>query len=267
MEKKNVKKLAFEIYRKGYIGRLFKEEIKPILQKYGEEINAFRKEWLLEARTIKTEQDYQSWLNVIENRLKSKKTDIAYFEEEEGLTLNGYDVTAIELFTLMEENPRILPQGNSPRSVFDYRLRQLMRKLGIDPDWYGLFLNYLFTGEINLELISHPNIEVTERFMFGPESDELDHRITLNVGPNTRLDDVKKVWRFVIEPLQKKTKAFWKGKVRKKPTMETAMKMLELQKQGKTITQILKIIDTEGLRWDEIKARKAIDRVKKRLQK
>lgn len=36
--------------------------------------------------------------------------------------------------------------------------------------------------------------------MFGPENDELDHKISLNVGPNTRIEDVKKVWRYVVEP-------------------------------------------------------------------
>ncbi len=267
MEDKNSKRLAFETYRKEYIGRLFKEEIEPLFQKYGKEIEEFRKEWLLGDKAIKTDEDYQSWLREIEDRLQGKKTEIAYFEEEEGHTLEGYDTVAIELFTLMEENPRILPQGDSVQSVFDYRFRQLMRKLAIDPDWYGLFLNYLFTGEINLDLIGHPNIEVSERFLFGPESDELDHKISLNVGPNTRLDDVKKVWRFVVKPLQKEIKALWKGKGRKKPAMEKALEMIKLQKQGKTIKQILDIIDPKCEVWDEIKARKAIARAKKRLQK
>lgn len=83
--------------------RLFKEEIQPLLQRNEKEINEFRKDWLLESKVIKTNEDYQGWVNEIENKLKDRKMEIAYFEEEEGLTLSGYDITAIELFTLMEK--------------------------------------------------------------------------------------------------------------------------------------------------------------------
>lgn len=267
MGKKNEKQKAFEEYQKKYIGKFLKEELSFLLKRHEKEIDAFRKEWRLTNRKIKTEKDYKNWLKEIEKKLKDKKFEVAYFEEEEGHTLKGYDTVAIELFTLMEESPRIYPQGDSPEAVFDYRLRQLMRKLGIDPDWYGLFLNYLYSGEINLKLVSHPNIEITERFLFGPENDEIDHRISLNIGPNTRLEEVKKVWRFIVEPLQKKMKALWKGKTREKPTKEIALKMLKLHRQGKTVPQILEIIDPGGQKWDEVKARKAIARAKKWLEK
>lgn len=267
MGKKNGKQKAFETYQNKYIGRLFKEELKPLLEKYKGEINAFRNEWLLTSRIIRTEKEYQEWLEIIEKKLGYKKTKVAYFEEEEGHTLKGYDTVAIELFTLMEESPRITPQGDSLEAVFDYRFRQLMRKLGIDPDWYGLFLNYIFTGKINLKLIGHPNIEITERFLFGPENDEIDHRISLNVGPNTRIEEVKKAWRYIVKPLQGKMKALWKGKERKKPTHEVGIKALKLRQKGKTYKQILDELDPHSERFDEFSIRKAMMRAKQRLEK
>lgn len=267
MRKKNKKQKAFNSYQKEYIGRLFKEELKPLLKKHKEEIKKFRKEWLLTNRKIETEKDYRDWLELIEKKLQHKKFKVFYFEEEEGHTLEGYDTVAIELFTLMEESPRIYPQGDSPEAVFDYRLRQLMRKLGIDPDWRGLFLNYIFAEEINLKLVGHPNIEVTERFLFGSENDEIDHRISLNIGPNTRLEEVKKVFRFVVKPLQKSMKALWKGKTRRKPTHEISIKALKLKQKGKTYRQILDDLDPHSERFDEFSIRKAMIRAEERLEK
>lgn len=267
MRKKNKKQKAFEEYQKKYIGKFLKGELTLLLKKHQKEIDNFRKEWRLTKRKIKTAKDYQNWLKEIEKELKDRKFEVAYFEEEEGHTLKGYDTVAIELFTLMEESPRITPQGDSLKAVFDYRFRQLMRKLGIDPDWYGLFLNYIFTGEINLKFVGHPNIEVTERFIFGPENDEIDHRISLNIGPNTRKEEIDNVWKFIVEPLQKTMKSLWKGKIRKRPTHKIALKMLKLKEQGLTISQIIEKIDPEGKKWDIISAQKAIERVRKRIKK
>ena len=267
MRKKKTKEEVFKKFQVYCFNRYFKQDFRDRVRKYKKEINPFRKEWLLAGRKIKTDYDYQCWLKETEEKLSYKRFKIDYFEEEEGHTLQGYDTVAIELFTLMENSPRITSQGNSVASVFDYRFRQLMRKVGIDPDWYGLFLNYLFTDKFDPKLITRPNIEVTERFLYGPENDEIDHRLSLNIGPNTRKEDVDSLWQFVIEPLQKKMKSLWKGTTRKKPTRKIALRMLRLHNQGKTVPEILQIPSLNTDKWDETKVRKAIARAKKWVEK
>ena len=267
MSKKNTKEQVFKKFQTYYFNKYFKQDFRDRVRKYKKEINLFRKEWLLAGRKINTDYDYQCWLKEIEEKLSHKRSRIDYFEEEEGHTLKGYDTVAIELFTLMENWPRITSQGNSVASVFDYRFRQLMRKVGIDPDWYGLFLNYLFIDKVDPELITHPNIEVSERFLFGPENDEIDHRLSLNIGPNTRKEDVDNIWQFVIKPFQKKMKSLWKGTTRKKPTRKIALKMLMLHRHGKTAPQILTKLNLNSDEWDETRVRKAIARARKWVEK
>lgn len=267
MKKKIDKEKAFNEYRKNYLKKFFDQNFKLLLKKHKKEIENFRKEWILSKWEIKTQEDYDGWLKSIEKPLSAKKRDVTYLEEEEGHILRGYETVAIEYLALSEESPRVFLQGNSLEVVFDYELRVFMRKLQIDTDWYPLFRHYILTKNIELTAIVHPNIEVTERFLYGPDSDELDHRISLNFGPNTRINEVKAVWRYIIEPLQKSMKALWKGKTRERPTAEIGLQAYKLRRKGLTYKEILSKLDPYSVRFDEFSIRKAAERAKKRLAK
>jgi len=258
---------AFRSYRNDYLKKFFNQDLKLVLQKREKNIDAFRKRWKLNKQRITTQKEYDVWLSTIEQKLAKRKQQISYLEEEELHVLKGYKTVGIEFELLREDYPRIIRQGNSLEVVFDYELRKLMRRIDIDPDWWPVFRHYILSERIILTAVSHPNIEVTERLLFGPDNREIDHKISLNIGPNTRLNEIKYAWRFIVEPLQKKIKARWKGKNREKPTVKIALHMLNLANQGKSANKIMDLLHLNGDDWSETRVRKTIARARKWAEK
>lgn len=258
---------AFRSYRNGYLKRLFDQDLKLVLKKQSKTIVKFRKRWKLDKQQITTQNEYDVWLNTIEKTLAKRKQEISYIEEEESHVLLGYKTVGIEFELLSEDYPRIIRQGDSLEAVFDYELRKLMRQIDIDPDWWPVFRHYILSRRIVLTTVSHPNIEITERLLFGPDNREIDHKISLNIGPNTRLKEIKYAWRFIVEPLQKKIKARWKGKTREKPTLKIALRMLALANKDKSANEIMESLHLDENDWSEMKVRKAIARARKWVEK
>ena len=76
------------------------------------------------------------------------------------------------------------------------------------------------------------------------------------------MKEIKDTWKHIVLPLQRKIKGRLKGGGRAKPTRDLAIKMLKLKESGKTVPEIMKILDLDPDIWDETKVGKAISRTR-----
>lgn len=266
MDKNASAEKAFLTYRNTYLGDLINRGLEPLLKRRKKDIKRFRQEWLLGNGKIKNQKDYEEWHQSIQTPLAHKRKPIAFLEEEVAQNLIGFKVVSELDYRKLEGGYRVADQGDSLEAVFDCEFRNLMVRLEIDPDWWNLVRHYILTNNLLISTFSHPNIEVTKRYILDQYENPLDERLSLIIGPNTRKEEIDLMWHYVIEPLQEKMKTRWKGKFRKRPTDKIAKELIKKWKREGSLSKAVGKLKTAENEWDFTKASKAISRHKKRLQ-
>ena len=205
---------AFEEYRIKYFKGFLKNIYPQLCKKHKGRIEIFREEWKIPKQGLKTEKEYQSWLQKIEKEIPHKKQAVEYLEIEEYHVIEGFETIAIDYPLLTEENPRIIPQGDSLETVFNLGIKRLISEFGIDPESYPFLRYFILFNDVSVQTITDTGIKLSEKILFSGDAEPVDYSISISFGPNTEWEDLKKFWDLRIEELRKDLEGFWKENVK-----------------------------------------------------
>ncbi|MFA6016560.1 MAG: hypothetical protein WC744_00540 [Patescibacteria group bacterium] len=202
--------------------------IVPIEKLHWKEIKKFKDDWGIKTRELKNNKILKKWLKEIQTKYPNKKYSVLIFEVEKFHEIEDEKIIHTVHSDFVELEPRITFLGDSPKIVFDYEVKLLMNQLNLDLYWIKLFKQYLLFGRDQIDSIRNPSLDVTERITYGKNPQQLEHRIALNISPNTSLEEIQLLWDKIIKPLQIKIRGHWLNKKRITKLQPLLEKLIDL---------------------------------------
>lgn len=243
MEKENISKRIRQLEK--HASRLA-EQIKILINnpKFIKDIVGLRKKWSIPIEGLKTNdkwKNWQEWLDDISEDFIKKNI------------LNKSNKS-------YKNNTRLLDQV--PVNAFNINLDNLLKKYKLSPDLKNSIRYYLLADDMeNMGFSS--GVSISSKY---DNKDGFLNKITLNIGANTTLEDIKAIWGEVSSS-QKKLPYKRQEKLQPIPNLDRDLFIFNLKKEGKSSKEILKILQNEydiySMSYDDIN--KIIQRIKKRM--
>ena len=200
------KLLQFRIKQLNY----FKTKIiEPIEKLNWKKIKYFRRGWGIKISKLKNTQKLKKWYEEIQDKHPDKKYNVLVFEVEKFHEIEGGQVKNTLHSDSIELEPRITNLGDKPEVVFDHEVKIIMNELNLDPDWASLFKHYLLFGKSSIKSATNLSGVISERITYGKKLQAIEHRIALNISPNTPLEEIELLWNPVITKLQNTIRGGW----------------------------------------------------------
>ncbi|MFH0772895.1 MAG: hypothetical protein V1922_01115 [bacterium] len=227
-KKKEESILKLKKFRVEQLNNFKVKVLAPVEKLHWKIIEGFRDEWGIPHEGIQTNTELEEWYAQVQIKHPEKKYDVVYKKEEDFHIIEDDAIVDTIHLAQFEEQPYVMNLGNSPQAVLDYEVKMLMNKLNLDHDWAKLFKQYLLFKRDLITSVRNPSIDITEVKTFDKNSQPLEHRIALNITPNTSIDEMQMLWNLIIEPLQQKIRGHWLTKKRKSPLQPLLEKLIEL---------------------------------------
>ena len=223
-------------FRTGQLEKFKKTVIDLVEKLHWRKLKKFKDSWDIPKKGFQNSKKLEDWYKEVQIKHPEKKYDVIFIEVEEFHIIEENKIVDTAYSVLFEENPRVVNLGNLPEIVFDHEVKTFMNELNLDPDWATLFKQYLLFGRESIEAVRVPSVVVTERITYGKKLQQLEHRIALNISPNTPIDEIQLLWKPIVAKLQNKIKGSWLYKRRKsklQPLLERLINLdIEDQKRG-----------------------------------
>jgi hypothetical protein len=210
-----------------------KQEIKVLVNRpaFQKEIADLRRKWKIPPDGIKNEDDNQEW-----NRKLVVKTD-EYYEAEWPKCRTEIDKLNKEGKFREAEEKRKECNAKAPLNEFREDIWSTVRKYRLSPRWHNAIRRYiLFNDPDNLNLAA--GVTIINTWENGMK------RISLEIDGDTTMKDIKQVWPWV-KRMQKDLMYKRADKFQPIKNFERDKKIYELDQEGKTLTEIAELINTE----------------------
>lgn len=231
-----------------------KQEIKVLVNTpaFQKEITNLRKKWNIPPDGIKTEDENINWENSLDVATDN------YFETKWPECRKEIERLNKEKKFREAEEMRKDFNLKAPLNTFNEDLWSVVRRYRLSPRWHNGIRRYLlFNDPDNLGMAAGVTLLTTwENGM---------KRISMEIDANTTLNDVKHIWPWV-KRMQKGLMYKQGEKFQPIKNFERDKRIYELDKEGKTLTEIANTINIEfnnALLEGEVK--QIIKRYKKRL--
>lgn len=222
-------KVDFINYRLSKLDDFLKLVIIPIEKLRWREIEEFKKDWGIPSCGFKTDTKLKNWYKAQQKKYLNKKDCIVYFENEIVYEIEDGKITNIIPIDFLEKYPRVLELGHKLEAVFDHNIRLLMNKLDLDYDWTKLFKQYLLFGKHSIKSVRSPSVFISERICVDENGEEVDHKFSFNISPNTQIKEINLLNNFIVKHIREHTKNSWLGKRRKSKSLPILEKLIDLE--------------------------------------
>jgi hypothetical protein len=222
-------KIDFTAYRLSKLENFLKLVIIPIEKLRWKEIEEFRKDWEIPSCGFKTDTKLKNWYKAQQKKYLNKKDCIVYFENEIVYEIENGKIANIIPLDFLEKYPRVLELGHKLEAVFDHDVRLLMNKLELDYDWAKLFKQYLLFGKHSIKSVRSPSVFISERICVDENGEEVDHKFSFNISPNTQIEEINLLNNFIVKHIREHTKNSWLGKRRKSKSLPILEKLIDLE--------------------------------------
>jgi len=213
----------------GSLEKFLKLVIIPIEKLCWREIDEFRKNWEIPEDGFKTEKKLKQWYKTFQKKHPEKKYNVVYREQEIVYEIEDGKITHMIPLDYFEKHPRLLKLGNKLDAVFDYEVRLLMNKCNLDFEWARLFKQYLLSGRHSPKAVRSPSFIVSERICIDENGNEVDHKLSFNASPNTKLKEIALTADSLFKDIRNHTKGFWLGKKRNTKSKPMLEKLITLE--------------------------------------
>ena len=169
-----------------------------------QKIKKFRLDWDIDKDGFKNKKDIINWFKRSVNKQKKESKGLSWIEEITPYKSSG--------FILDEEKTKtkvISPKNRKGKkwlfvSHFQKQLQELAAEIGLDNAWYLVFEYYVLTNKLDMRSITDTGIKIFKKIKKYTTDRPVEGKIILEFGPNTRLEDIKKIWTDQVKLLQKK---------------------------------------------------------------
>jgi len=198
----------FNNYWNDYINKEIKRKFSYVISNKKEEVQKkikdFRSRWGIPENGFKFEKEIINWFKRSVNKQKKESKGLSWIEEITPYKSSG--------FILDEEKTKtkvISPKNREGKkwlfvSHFQKQLQELAAEIGLDNAWYLVFEYYVLTNKLDMKSITDTGIKIFKKIKKYTTDRPVEGKIILEFGPNTRLEDIKKIWTDQVKLLQKK---------------------------------------------------------------
>jgi hypothetical protein len=260
-KQKNTAEKAFLEFLENRFSISNQQRIIIILEKEVEKIVEFRKKWHIPPAGFEDRVPWTKWYKNLAKIAPERIRDIEYIEFEIFYFFSRFKPIKSILSTDLENYERRTIIKKNIYAVFEFEVKKLVRDLKLDQDLCFLIAEYVWYGKMALSKVENTNIIVSQRITNSPEAGELERKVSMIFGANTRKKDIDDMYRFFVSGLQNTISGCVKDKTKTIKDIEIYILIYTLYKQEKTVKEIANILAEKGKAFDEANIRRIIRKI------
>lgn len=190
-------------YKSEYIEKSLKKRFLYAIKNKRKKIKAFRNKWNIRPGGFVTETAVNKWI-IKKRKSWNKKLDLKQFEKEIHI-YKSYGLILDEIETYTKKQPNTI----SKHKLYDFKIaffeavKKLAREIKLDYSWVEQLEYYLLHRDGQMLGITDCSIKIFKTILKDANGKYFNGKIILEIGPNTRREDLIFIWGHNIEPLQK----------------------------------------------------------------
>ena len=190
-------------YKSKYIEESLKKKFLFAIKEKKAEIKAFRSRWNIHPGGFATETAINKW-GTKKKKSWNTKLNLEEFTKEVHI-YKSYGLILDEVKTITKEQPTEI----SKNKLYDFdtaffeAIKKLAREIELDYSWVKQLRYYLLHRDDQMLGITDCGIKIFKTSLKDVNGKYFDGKIILEIGPNTRREDLIFIWGHNIEPLQK----------------------------------------------------------------
>lgn len=190
-------------YKSEYVEKSLRKKFLYVVKNKRKEIEAFRTEWNIRPGGFATETAISKW-GTKKKKSWNKKLNLEEFTKEIHI-YQSYGLVLDEIKT----PPKKQPTKISKDKLYDFdttffeAIKKLAREIELDYSWAKQLQYYLLHRDCQMYGITDCGIKIFKTSLKDANGKYFDGKIILEIGPNTRREDLIFIWGHNIEPLQK----------------------------------------------------------------